>query len=405
MNNSGEKRIRDRDWESVGIRRLHTRLRSIIDAMRHVVISFSYSENEDSQSVTDFSFYDEHLVEINPAAEALYGVPKEDFLRGKRSIFDFLFEKDREKVLAHYNSLLEEGIGELTYRVVGPGNEISWVLDYGRVEYLEGGRVRRATHIIEDITREKKALDELKASEEKYRRIFEHSKDMVYIVTPDGDFIDINSAGIELLGLKSKEEAVARNIKEFYVDLSQRDALVREMMEKGEITKSRIILKNTLGEEFEVDISIIAKRDESGSVTSYQGIVHNITEAMRQKELESIGRLAGCFADDLASPLSVALMGVTMTRDFLNGLKEDVQRLSGPEEADRLGEIIAEIRQKLSEADFFTNAAVNASKDMKERLEEIREQYWKLTKVPDGAGGLIYQRESKGKRKAEKPPT
>jgi PAS domain S-box-containing protein len=384
--------------EIAGIQRLHTRLRSIIDAMRHVVISFSYGEEEDGQSATDFSFYDRHLVEINPAAEALYGVPKEDFLTRKRSIFDFLFEKDREKVLAHYNNLLEEGIGELTYRVIGPLNEVRWVLDYGRVEYLERGRARRATHILEDITREKKALDELKASEEKYRRIFEHSKDMVYVVTPEGDFIDINQAGVDLLGLSGRKEAVARNIKEFYVDPSQRETLMRELMEKGEVTRSRVILKNAAGGEIEVDLSLIARRDESGSIRSYQGIVHNITEAMRQKELESIGRLAGCFADDLASPLSVNLMDVSMTRDFLAGIREDMQRLSIPDGVDHLGEIVAEIRRKLAEAEFFIGEAVNAGKDMKARLEEIRDQYWSLTKVPDGAGGLIYQRVSKGKK-------
>jgi PAS domain S-box-containing protein len=385
--------------EPVEIQRLHTRLRSIIDSMRHVVISFSYKENEENEAVKEFAFYDEHLVEINPAAEGLYGVPKEDFLTRKKSIFDFLFDTDREKVLAHYNNLLEEGIGELTYRVVGPNNEIKWVLDYGRVEYLERGRARRATHILEDITREKKAIDELKISEEKYRRIFENSKDMVYIVTPDGDFVDINSAGVELLGIGSREEAVSRNIKEFYVDLRQRETLIREMMEKGEVTKSRVILKNTSGKEIEVDISVIARRDESGNVTSYQGIAHNITEAMRQKELEAVGQLAGCFADDLASPLSVTMMGVAMVKEFLAGVKEDLKRLADPDVRDRLEEIAAGMDWKFEEAEFFNNEALKASRDIKLRLEEIREQYWKLTKVSDGGGGIIYQRESKGKNK------
>ncbi|PKN28538.1 MAG: hypothetical protein CVU64_12795 [Deltaproteobacteria bacterium HGW-Deltaproteobacteria-21] len=383
--------------EAAGMQRLHTRLRSIIDSMRHVVISFSYKENEEREAVTDFAFYDEHLVEINPAAEALYGVPKEDFLTRKRSIFDFLFDKDREKVLDHYNSLLEEGIGELTYRIVGPNKEIRWVLDYGRVEYLERGKARRATHILEDITREKKAIDGLRASEEKYRRIFENSKDMVYIVTPAGEFIDINSAGVELLGLGSREEAASRNMKEFYVDPRQREALIREMMDKGEVTKSRVILKNTSGKEIEVDISVIVRRDESGNVTSYQGIVHNITEAMRQKELESIGQLAGCFADDLASPLSVTIMGVAMVKEFLAEIKRDIQRSIDAGESSGTEEVASEMNRKFEEAEFFNNEAFKASRDIKLRLEEIREQYWRLKKVSDGGGGIIYQRESKGK--------
>ena len=193
------------------------------------------------------AFYDKHLVEINPAAEALYGVPREDFLSKRRSIFDFVYEKDKDRVLIHYNNLYEEGIGELTYRVLGPNREIRWVLDYGRVEYLEKGRVRRVNHIIEDITTEKKALDELRVNEEKYRRIFERSKDMIYILKPDGSFIDINPAGLELLGLAGKEEAALRNMNEFHVNPSVRDALIREMTERGEASRSRVLLRNTRG--------------------------------------------------------------------------------------------------------------------------------------------------------------
>jgi PAS domain S-box-containing protein len=297
--------------------------------------------------------------------------------------------------LNHYNNLYEEGIGELTYRVMGPNDEIRWVLDYGRVEYLEKGKVRRVNHIIEDITTEKKALDELTASEEKYRRIFERSKDMIYILKPDGSFIDINPAGIEMLGLSGKEEATSRNMKEFHVDPSVRDALVKEIAEKGEVTKSRVMFKSNKGEVMEVDLNVIARRDETGRVVSYQGIVHNITEAIRHKELEAIGQLAGCFADDLASPLSVTMMGLNANWDFLRDLKVDIDRLLNPDDSVRPEEIAEGIRETFEEIVYFNNEAMLACKDMKERLTEIREQYWNLKKVCDGAGGLIYERKSK----------
>jgi PAS domain S-box-containing protein len=375
--------------------RLHTRLRSIIDSMRHVVLSFSYNEEADQAAVRDASFYDKYLVEINPAAEALYGVPREAFIDKKRSIFDFVYEKDKERVLNHYNNLYEEGIGELTYRVLGPNNEIRWVLDYGRVEYLKKGKVRRVNHIIEDITTEKMALDELRVNEEKYRRIFERSKDMIYILKPDGSFIDINPAGLELLGLGGREEAMSRNMNEFHVDPSVRDALIKAMAEKGEATRSRVMLRNTKGETIEVDLNVIARRDEGGKVISYQGIVHNITEAVRQKELESIGMLAGCFADDLASPLSVTMMGISATGDFLGDLKVDIDRLLDPEKEGNPDDLVEGIRYYFDEIVHFNNEAMTACKDIKARLDEIRGQYWKLRKVSDGAGGMIYERETK----------
>ena len=87
-------------------------------------------------------------------------------------------------------------------------------------------------------------------------------------------------------------------------------------------------------------MNVIARRDEGGKVISYQGIVHNITEAVRHKELESIGMLAGCFADDLASPLSVTMMGISATGHFLADLKMDIDRLSDPEKDGNPGEIV-----------------------------------------------------------------
>jgi PAS domain S-box-containing protein len=387
--------ITKRRKERLEIRRLHTRLRSILDHMRELVISFSYLEEIDKEEMNDFSFFDDHIVEINSSALAFYDIPASYFLNKKASIFEFIHDDDKEKVLNHYRSLFEKGIGEITYRITTPKGEIKWVLDYGRVEYMKTGKVRRVNHIIEDITEKKKALDEIKASEQKYRRIFELSKDMIYILTPSGKIIDINPAGIKLLGLGSKEETKLRNMKEFHVDSNARDSLVKEVMEKGEVTRPRLMFKNAKGEKFEVGLNVIAQRDANGKIVSYQGIVHNITEAIRQKELEAISQLAGCFADDLASPLSVILIGIETIKTFLSDIEKLTEKLAGPDETKDLEEIIYEIRYNVSDINYFINEVMIAVNDIKDRLKEIRDQYWNLKKVSDGSGGIIYERASK----------
>jgi PAS domain S-box-containing protein len=363
--------------------------------MRDLVISFSYLEDIDEEEMNDFSFFDDHIVEINSSALAFYEVPASYFLNKKASIFDYIHDDDKDRVLKHYISLFDKGFGEITYRITLPTGENKWVLDYGRVEYIKTGRVRRVNHIIEDITEKKKALDKIKASENKYRRIFELSKDMIYILTPGGKILDINQAGIKLLGLGSKKEAALRNMKEFHVDSNARDALIKEIMEKGEVTRPRIMFKNVKGEKFEVGLNIIAQKDENGKVISYQGIVHNITEAIRQKELEAISQLAGCFADDLASPLSVILIGIETIKTFLSDIENITEKLSNPDEEKDLEEIIYEIRYNVSDIIYFINEVMIAVNDIKDRLKEIRDQYWNLKKVSDGSGGIIYERGSK----------
>ena len=52
----------------------------------------------------------------------------------------------------------------------------------------------------EDITALNKAEEALRASEELYRNFFETSHECVFITTPDGKFIDVNPAGMEMFG-------------------------------------------------------------------------------------------------------------------------------------------------------------------------------------------------------------
>jgi PAS domain S-box-containing protein len=391
------KDITQRRKEKLEIQRLHTRLRSILDHMRDLVLSFSYFDDFDRGNIDDFYFFDDHLVEINSSALSFYEVPASYILHKKISVFDFIHDLDKEKVLAHYIGMFEKGSAEITYRIITQRGQIKWVLDYGRVEYMKSGSVRRVNHIIEDITETKQALDELQASEQKYRRIFELSQDMIYILRPDGQILDINPSGIRLLGLSSIQDARQRSIIDFTVDPSAGKALVKEIQEKGETTKYRLRVQNLKGETFEIGLNAIAQKDDTGKVVSWQAIAHNITEAIRQKELEAISQLAGCFADDLASPLNVILIGVETFKTVL----QDIEKIAEPLSGDTLsGDITAadlekikkQIQFEVSETDYFLDATATAVEDVKQRLKEIRDQYWRLKKVSDGHGGVIYQR-------------
>lgn len=389
------KDITQRRKEKIEIQRLHTRLRSILDHMRELVLSFSYLEDFDKDAVNDFSFFDDHLVEINSSALSFYEVPASYILNNKISVFEFVHDLDKDIVLAHYSGLFEKGYSEITYRMVTQSGQIKWVSDYGRVEYVKTGRVRRVNHIIEDITEKKKALDELQASEQKYRLIFELSKDMIYILKPNGQIIDINPAGIKLLGLSSKEEATQRSITDFLVDPEAGKSLVKEILETGEATKYRILFQNVKGEVFEIGLNAIAQKDDTGKAASFQGIAHNITEAIRQKELEAISQLAGCFADDLASPLSVIVMGVETVKEFLPNIEIITEKLASRDVPTDLKTIIEETKSQLADIHYFLTEVTTAVEDVSQRLKEIRDQYWNLKKVSDGSGGIIYQRLSK----------
>jgi PAS domain S-box-containing protein len=71
------------------------------------------------------------------------------------------------------------------------------------------GRVIGGMEIFKDISVRKGLEADLKRTENKYHRIFEGSKDMIFITSRDGKIKDVNQAGIDLMGYTDKQEVLS----------------------------------------------------------------------------------------------------------------------------------------------------------------------------------------------------
>jgi PAS domain S-box-containing protein len=306
------------------------RLASILDSMNDVVVSISPKDHS--------------VLGVNPSAEALYGMPVRAFGRGKKHVMDFVHPRDLEKVKAFYASLPEHEFAELEYRIISTNKTVKWVLDQGRVVYGQYGRLRRFDHVIRDITEQKRALDALKQSEEKYRNFFESTNDMAYSVTPEGTFMDLNEAGLKLLGFESKEEALRTNIRETYVDPAERQELLAEMREKGYVAGKRVRLKNKAGEAFEIAITARAKMNDAGEVLYYEGLAHNITKALEDQRNRVLRNAAGGMCHYLNTHLAALLASRECMKGDIKFIEELAQRLAGQGGA---GEVPQQLREAL----------------------------------------------------------
>lgn len=215
---------------------------------------------------------------------------------------------------------------------------------------LEGpdGKITAMVGIVNDITEWKNAIEALKRSEEKYRSLFEESKDVIYISNPDGKFIDINPAGVALFGYSSKEELLSVDIaRQLYVDPSERTRFKQTIAKQGFVTDYEVRMKKKSGEELAVmTITGSAVRDEQGNIVAYRGIMRDMTEhrkleqQLRQSQkMEAIGQLAGGIAHDFNNVLS-AIVGY-------GGM---MQMKMAPDDANRLN-----VEQILSAADRAAN--------------------------------------------------
>ncbi|MBA7613021.1 Sensor kinase CckA [subsurface metagenome] len=198
--------------------------------------------------------------------------------------------------------------------------------------------------IMYDITERKQSDKALRESEEKYRTLFEESKDVIFICTPDGKFLDINPAGVKLFGYSSEEEILKINIdKELYFDSSIRKAVKRNLDQQGFVKNYDILLKRKDGQHITVVMTANTVMDENGKVAAYRGIMRDITERKKMEQqliqaqkMENIGTLAGGIAHDfnniLCSILGFAsLMKIKISKDhpffnYIDTIEKSAQR-------------------------------------------------------------------------------
>ncbi|MDP2971230.1 MAG: PAS domain S-box protein, partial [Deltaproteobacteria bacterium] len=129
----------------------------------------------------------------------------------------------------------------------------------------------------------KQSQEAIKKAEEKYRKVFENSKDVIYITSADGTWIDVNQAGVEMLGYTSREELMKIPVKETYFDSEERKRFQSEIAKKGFVKDFDVKLKRKDGTRIEVLITATERRDEEGQIIGYEG---NIKDISVRKEME-----------------------------------------------------------------------------------------------------------------------
>src|SRR5208283_4560612 len=128
-------------------------------------------------------------------------------------------------------------------------------------------------------------IEERKESEEQYRSLFEESKDAVFVNTPMGRYLDINSALVELFGYASKEEVFTLDVtKDIYVDPEDRNVYAQMIKEKGFVKDFEQRLKRKDGKILTVLTTSTALRNKEGDIVAYRGINRDITERKQAEE-------------------------------------------------------------------------------------------------------------------------
>ncbi len=198
------------------------------------------------------------------------------------------------------------------------------------------GSVESLLVISRDITEADAARQELRASELRYRELFESAGDMIFLLDTDKRFVDVNPAVEQTLGLL-RGELIGAELR-VLLDASEREAADRRLREKldGSVPATRYesLLRTRDGDEVPVEVGSRAiVRD--GETVGVLAIARDLRE--RNRVLEELAESEELFrtAFDEAA-VGMALVGrdlgyVRVNQAFADALGytvEELERLS-----------------------------------------------------------------------------
>lgn len=153
----------------------------------------------------------------------------------------------------------------------------------------------------------------LSLSEQKYRRIFEASKDMILSAKPDGAILDINAAGIELLGLTGVFSSGQCFLTAYFNEPSIWWEVVATIERQGFVSSLEVDLKTCSGQPRRV-LASGSQTETSGETKVYYFVFKDIDQQFRMREqmaqtdkLASLGEFSAGIAHEINNPLGVIL--------------------------------------------------------------------------------------------------
>jgi two-component system cell cycle sensor histidine kinase/response regulator CckA len=254
------------------------------------------------------------MLYLNDQVEHLTGYAKDEFLDERISFVDLYHPDDVKQIMDGVNAALAQRLPfHLTYRVKHKNGNWRWIEEQGIGIYRDDSLLR-LEGFLSDITDRKIAEAALTESEEKYRRLFEDSKDGIYITSFDGQLLDVNTSMMEILGFSDKEEMKQYNVRDFYFYPYDRLKLLRELEQNDYVKDFSVTLKRKDSNKAHVLITAVVIRDDRGRPVLFNGSMRDITEKkqleqqlIQAQKMESIGTLAGGIAHDFNNLLAMIL--------------------------------------------------------------------------------------------------
>jgi PAS domain S-box-containing protein len=146
-------------------------------------------------------------------------------------------------------------------------------------------RIAGGLEIFKDITEQRRLQEEIVKRERKYRRIFEGSHDMIYTSNLAGQLLDVNKAGVAMLGYHNKQEMLGlKSAKRLYWNPADRDKFLAQINRDGSVKDYEVDFRKRNGTPIHVLMSSRRYENPETGGIEFEGIIKDITHRKQTEE-------------------------------------------------------------------------------------------------------------------------
>ena len=177
----------------------------------------------------------------------------------------------------------------LDFRLRRADGEWRIIDDTGVPRFAEDGKFLGFIGSCVDVTEARRSEAALRASEEKYRRIFEQTSDLIFTTDLDQVITACNPAGAAAVGV-ARDGAIGRNISDFVApeDLELTRQMLQRKLEQGGTTRYELRVRGAGGDWRCWEINSGLTFDEMGSPVGLHVVGRDITERKRLERHQQI---------------------------------------------------------------------------------------------------------------------
>ena len=234
-----------------------------------------------------------------------------------------------------------------------------------RVPLVMEGQPRGTLALFQDITERKRAEEALRASEERYRDLFENASDLVFSIDLEAHRLSsLNRVAEQTIGY-TREEATQTNLRQlvdprYWQRVEQAGA--RLLAGDSAVTlELEVMAKDGRRVMLEVKPRVICK---NGKPVGVQGIGRDITgreaaevELRHAQKLESVGRLASGIAHEINTPIQFVGDNTRFLQESFGGLQTLISKYQELRDAAASGTVTPDLLAEVVRAEEQSDCA------------------------------------------------